>query len=242
MIGWHHWLNGHEFEQASGVGDEQGSLACCSPWGRKQLDTTERLNWTDAIQVICWQEAGLWETVDFLFQCERKEKKNLAVLRSLYSATKNYVFLQHIPGLLTVSGLSPLQEAVAWGVRHSMEKCEHLAFSPDIFTVRLGEGRAFSEMTTEKFLALNITLFKEGNNQLRLIKYSLKNTIFFYKLLKNSLLTSEQRESGICLHKHSTALQTQVLVLALLGEALNPSALSLCIWWLVIITRLPFPS
>ena len=45
MIGWHHWLNGHEFEQALGVGDGQGGLACCSPWGCKELDTTERLNW-----------------------------------------------------------------------------------------------------------------------------------------------------------------------------------------------------
>ena len=45
MVGWYHRLDGHEFEQAPGVGDGQGSLACCSPWGRKQLDTTERLNW-----------------------------------------------------------------------------------------------------------------------------------------------------------------------------------------------------
>ena len=44
MIGWHHQLEGHEFEQALGVGDEQGSLACCSPWGHKESDTTERLN------------------------------------------------------------------------------------------------------------------------------------------------------------------------------------------------------
>ena len=36
MVGWHHWLNGHEFEQALGVGDGQGSLACCSPWGGKE--------------------------------------------------------------------------------------------------------------------------------------------------------------------------------------------------------------
>ena len=43
MIGWHHQLNGHEFEQV--LGDEgQGSLECCSPWGRKELDMTERLN------------------------------------------------------------------------------------------------------------------------------------------------------------------------------------------------------
>ena len=44
MAGWHHQLDGHEFEQAPGVGVGQGSLACCSPWGCKELDTTERLN------------------------------------------------------------------------------------------------------------------------------------------------------------------------------------------------------
>ena len=45
MVGWHHRLNEHEFEQAPGVGDGQGSLVCCSPWGLKESDTTERLNW-----------------------------------------------------------------------------------------------------------------------------------------------------------------------------------------------------
>ena len=47
MFGWHHRLNGHELEWTLGVGDGQGGLACCSPWGRKELDTTERLNWTE---------------------------------------------------------------------------------------------------------------------------------------------------------------------------------------------------
>ena len=47
MVGWHCWLNGHESEQALGVGDGQGGLVCCSPWGCKESDTTERLNWTD---------------------------------------------------------------------------------------------------------------------------------------------------------------------------------------------------
>ena len=46
MVGWHRWLDGHEFEQAPGVGDGQGGLACCSPWDHKELDMTERLNWT----------------------------------------------------------------------------------------------------------------------------------------------------------------------------------------------------
>ena len=44
MVGWHHRLNGHEFEEALVVGDGQGGLACCSPWGRKESDTTERPN------------------------------------------------------------------------------------------------------------------------------------------------------------------------------------------------------
>ena len=44
MVGWHHQLDKHAFEQAPGVGDGQGSLACCSPRGRKESDTTERLN------------------------------------------------------------------------------------------------------------------------------------------------------------------------------------------------------
>ena len=44
MVGWHLQLNGHEFEQAPGVGDGQGSLVCCSPWGRKESGRTDRLN------------------------------------------------------------------------------------------------------------------------------------------------------------------------------------------------------
>ena len=47
MVGWHHRLNGHKFEQAQGVGDGQGGLVCCSPWGCKESYTTERLNGTE---------------------------------------------------------------------------------------------------------------------------------------------------------------------------------------------------
>ena len=43
MVGWYHQLNGHEFQQALGDSEGQGSLACCSPWGHKKLDTTEQL-------------------------------------------------------------------------------------------------------------------------------------------------------------------------------------------------------
>ena len=51
MVGWHHWLNGHEFEQALGDGEGQGSLVCYSPWGCKELDTIEWLKWTELIWI-----------------------------------------------------------------------------------------------------------------------------------------------------------------------------------------------
>ena len=47
MVGWHHRLNGHELEQTPGVGDGQGSQACCSPWGHKELDMAEKLKYDD---------------------------------------------------------------------------------------------------------------------------------------------------------------------------------------------------
>ena len=49
MVGWRHWLIGHEFEQTPGVGDGEGGRACCSPWGRKELDMTKQLIWSDLI-------------------------------------------------------------------------------------------------------------------------------------------------------------------------------------------------
>ena len=52
MVGWHCRLNGHEFEWTLGVGDEQGGLVCCSPWGHKESDMTERLNWTELNSVL----------------------------------------------------------------------------------------------------------------------------------------------------------------------------------------------
>ena len=49
VAGWHHWLDGHEFEWTPGDGDGQGGLVCCDPWGHKESDMTDRLNWTDRL-------------------------------------------------------------------------------------------------------------------------------------------------------------------------------------------------
>ena len=67
MVGWHHQLDGQESEQVSGVGDGQGSLACCCPWGRKESDMTEwqnwtELNWTEVTCVPAWFRR--WEALD----------------------------------------------------------------------------------------------------------------------------------------------------------------------------------
>ena len=72
MVGWHHWLDGHEFEWTLGVGDVQGGLECCDSWGRKESDTTERLNWTE------------------LIFCESRGKKS-------QNWIKNYVFVFKMP-------------------------------------------------------------------------------------------------------------------------------------------------
>ena len=63
MAGWHHWLDGHEFGWTLGVGDGQGGLACCDSWGRKELDMTERLNWTEWLVIYSFIERslGVWE-------------------------------------------------------------------------------------------------------------------------------------------------------------------------------------
>ena len=58
MIGWHHWLNGHEFEQTLGDSEGQGSLVCCSPWGRKESDMTEPMSPTLAVRFFTLSRQG----------------------------------------------------------------------------------------------------------------------------------------------------------------------------------------
>ena len=62
MVEWHHQLDGHEFEQALGDGEGQGSLVCCSPWGRKESDATERLNNNNNIEL--WIEENTYSYIN----------------------------------------------------------------------------------------------------------------------------------------------------------------------------------
>ena len=70
MVGWHHRLNGHGFGWTAGVGDRQGSLACYSPWGHKESNTTEQLDWTELNSCISGRFFTIWVTREaHIFMC-----------------------------------------------------------------------------------------------------------------------------------------------------------------------------
>ena len=85
MVGRHHQLDGHEFEQAPGVGDGLGSLVCYSPYGGKELDTTEWLNWTEYDSNI-----NIW----FVIQISLTENKSLIQFKSIHYLYELAIFVK----------------------------------------------------------------------------------------------------------------------------------------------------
>ena len=85
MVGWHHWLLAHEFEQAPRGGDGQGSMMCWSPWGRKESDTTEQLNWTKG------------QELEYKLPLKKLKKKSLS--KTLYF---HIIRTKNLPNTLTV--------------------------------------------------------------------------------------------------------------------------------------------
>ena len=84
MVGWHHQHNEHEFEQAPGVGDGQGSLGCCSPWGCKESDMTKWLNWTLLslyLQITLYRRGhyGHFTDVENVTACLKRSEITLAI-------------------------------------------------------------------------------------------------------------------------------------------------------------------
>ena len=82
VVGWHHWLNGHEFEQALRVGDGQGGLACCSPWSRKESDPTEwsELNWTSTVGITGLTPGQGTRILHTISMVKKKKEKKLALI------------------------------------------------------------------------------------------------------------------------------------------------------------------
>ena len=79
LVGRHHWLDGQEFEQAPGVGAGQGNLACCSPWGHKESDTTEWLTWTEVQYLL----RKIIYTSTWVSECENPWKSTTIMLNIL---------------------------------------------------------------------------------------------------------------------------------------------------------------
>ena len=115
MAGWHHRLNGHEFDWTPGVGDGQGGLACCNSWGHKESDTTERLNWTELMNICLENEAYqyIWAyiclQINDSFRCcapfvIAQESWNI-IYRFLSWRTYRYVVLSPRSFLLACKGL-----------------------------------------------------------------------------------------------------------------------------------------
>ena len=116
MVGWHHWLDGHEFEQVPEVGDGQRGLVCCSPWGRKESDTTEQLNWNDTDKIIwdCFfilyvnilqmKQQFKWKKMKFKKMYWSKYRKNLFVFMEYTSVCTCVFSHRHDPNPNAVKG------------------------------------------------------------------------------------------------------------------------------------------
>ena len=117
MVGWHRRLDGHEFEQALGVGDGQGTLVCCSPWGHKESDTTERLNWTELIPpfdlLMSTRDSSpsvfllstlFWET-SFTPKFQAQPRKNLKSIHEEGMAAYSSILAWRIPWTEEPGGL-----------------------------------------------------------------------------------------------------------------------------------------
>ena len=97
LVGWHHRLDGHEFEQALGADDGQGSLVCCSPWSHKESDMTEWLNWTELRSLV--NETCLRASVVAHLRSQNGLRPKRASLMS--SKPCLILFLQRLPTLLS---------------------------------------------------------------------------------------------------------------------------------------------
>ena len=119
MVGWCHWFNGHEFEQSPIDGEEQGSLACCSPWGHKESDTTEWLNNCPTAKDEPWLShmtmvQGPMVSLASFICCESSLPSISLQIRMELKKMTNPVFTRSImtpSGLLCCSGAFPISES-----------------------------------------------------------------------------------------------------------------------------------
>ena len=88
MVGWHHWLNAYEIEQTLGGSEEQGSLACCSPWGREESEKTEQLNSNNQSILVHWLHSWEWNQRPWgpLHRCRQEATGEMGKQESWFGA------------------------------------------------------------------------------------------------------------------------------------------------------------
>ena len=105
MVGWHQWLNGHEFEQALRVDDGQGILACCSPWGREESDMTERLHFHFSLSFIGERNGNPLQC-----SCLENPKDGRAWWAAIYGVAQSWTRLKRLSSSITYFNLFSNQE------------------------------------------------------------------------------------------------------------------------------------
>ena len=112
MIGWHHRLNGHEFEQTLEVGDGQGSLACCSPWGCKESDMTEQLNWLTEVSFVhrftrAWKLDIVFDTLLSLQCWIYCQERSIFLSGNMHHPSSSSLCSDYLPLAIIASHWSP---------------------------------------------------------------------------------------------------------------------------------------
>ena len=139
MAGWHHWLDGRESEWTPGVGDGQGGLACCDSWGHKELDTTERLIWSDILLVFFLLKKEL------RFQGGKKE-----CLPSPSTVMKRSAYV-----ILVINHHNPMR-SILFGMPIIFEHKEHYDLKWNIFPKVWQLGNNGAEIQMQAHLTLTI--------------------------------------------------------------------------------------
>ena len=137
MVGWHHWLDRHEFEQALGVGDGQGGLVCCSWWGRNESDMTERLNWPELVRTYCIAQETLFRALWWpKLEGNPKRKAAAAAAKSLQLCPILCDPIDSSPPGSSVHGIFQAR-VLEWGAIAFSEKGRHLCINiADQFSVQ----------------------------------------------------------------------------------------------------------
>ena len=116
MVVWPHRLDGHEFEQVSGVGDGQGSLTCCSPWGHTELDTTEQLNWTelDILPHLCGPIFDLYVYISSVQFSHSVMSNSANQWTTAYQASLSITNSRSILKLMPIESVMPCNRLILW--------------------------------------------------------------------------------------------------------------------------------